>query len=230
MRSGKHIVLSDKREILLNDENDITLSIISDGKVVYLFPVSYPLAGYGGGTLLLSLSEKYLLFSYYSGQSEEAFVLFKIDDYGLESVYESGYLCGEDARYFFSNNENLLIQTLPAYIGEWCLEDNVQTDANGKLFFEYGEINILDIKKKTLNRHIFHVYPSGHWNDERAEEEPFYISDIVDDRILHVMLPWGEKEFALPMDDIITFSLSREMSGESERQIPVYIESFEKWQ
>ena len=74
------------------------------------------------------------------------------------------------------------------------------------------------------------MYPSGHWNDERAEEEPFYISDIVDDRILHVMLPWGEKEFALPMDDIITFSLSRDMSGESERQIAVYIESFEKWQ
>ena len=36
-------------------------------------------------------------------------------------------------------------------------------------------------------------------------EEPFYISEIVDDHILHIIMPWGEEEVVLPLNDIIAF-------------------------
>lgn len=206
MKKGTQIALSDKREIQLNDDNDILLSIISDGETVHSFPVPYPSAGYGGGTLLLSSSEQYLLFSYYSGQSEEAYSLFKIDNCYLKLIYESGYLYGEGASYMFFGNENFLVQALPKSLGPWYIED-AGKDADGNAFFEYGEINILDMNTMALNKHTFCVYPSENWNDNMAEKEAFYISNIEDDHILHFMMPWGEVKLTLPLNQIITLEV-----------------------
>ncbi|MDE7423028.1 MAG: hypothetical protein K2N51_04965 [Lachnospiraceae bacterium] len=203
MEKEKCVVLSDKREILLNDDDSISLSMISNGKTIHTFPVPYPLAGYGGGSLLLSLSEQYLLFSYYSGQSEEAYRLFKISNCGLECVYESGYHCGECASYIFSGNEEFLIQVLPRSMGPWYMDD-AETNKDGVAFFEFGEINILNMGNKILSKHLIYVYPSNDWNGDMTEE-PFYISEIVDDHILHIIMPWGEEELVLPLNDIIAF-------------------------
>lgn len=204
MEKEKCVVLRDKREILLSDDEDISLSVMLNGKTIYTYPVPYPSAGYGGGALLLSPSERYLLFSYFSGQSEEAYTVFKISACCLESVYESGYVCGEGASYIFSANEDYLIQALPESVGPWYEED-ADTDKNGILFFEFGEITILDIKKKTPDKHLIHVYPSDNWDEDMAEGAPFYLDEIVDDRILRFVMPWGEEELALPLEEIIIF-------------------------
>ncbi|MCX4317321.1 MAG: hypothetical protein OSJ52_11895, partial [Lachnospiraceae bacterium] len=67
------VTLADGSKIILPDENDISLSLISkDGtKDIVQFP--YHSGGYGGGSLLLSSSERYVIFSYFSGESEEGF-------------------------------------------------------------------------------------------------------------------------------------------------------------
>ena len=46
---------------------------------------------------MLSPSERYLVFSYYSGQSEEAYILLEIQDSCLEFTYGSDYLYREGA-------------------------------------------------------------------------------------------------------------------------------------
>lgn len=198
----KCVVLSDKREILLNDEGDIVLSVVSNGETKFTFEIPYPLEGYGGGTLLLSLSEKYLLFSYYSGQSEEAFILFRIEGEALKTVYESGYLYGEGAGYIFSNNEEFLFQTLRT---GWWYESEAEMDKNGNRFYEFGEINILNIMKKTLNKHRVQIYPSSDWKEEVTDEGDFLLSKIVNDDRISVIMPWGEEKLALPLKDVIVF-------------------------
>lgn len=198
----KCIVLSDKREILLNDESDIVLSVVSNGETKATFPVPYPSGGYGGGALSVSASEKYLLFSYYSGQSEEAFIVFRIAGDDLESVYESEYLFGEGADYIFSDDEALLFQALRT---GWWYEEEAETDNNGNRYYTFGQTNVLDMGNKTFHKHSIHIYPASGWIEEVTDEGPFRLSETVPADTLSMIMPWGEETLALPLKDTIVF-------------------------
>jgi len=205
----KRVFLKDGREIHLLDESDISISIISNGETVYHLPIPYPRKGYAGGSLLLSESNTYLLFAYYSGQSEEAFVLFKIGD-KLETVFEAPYLYGEAASYGFSKDEKLLIQGLPN-ICEWDWKYYVEqgvlsgNDEEGKLFIELGYVNILDIPQKTFVKHSVHAYPSENTGDFSGK---YYLMSpqIVDSSTLKISLPWGDETLTLPLSETIKFN------------------------
>src|SRR5262245_33007743 len=67
----------------------------------------YPDAGLGGGRIIVSPSERLAVLSIYSGQSEEAYELFRIAD-GFTRVGGLGYQLGEFASYCFSPDESLL--------------------------------------------------------------------------------------------------------------------------
>lgn len=202
MKEGACLTLSDGHEIRLQDDSDILLSICSDHEVIYSFPFSCPSGGYGGGTLLLSPSEQYLIFSFFSGESEEGFSLFQIKDSCLVPLFDSGYLYGEGASYIFSDDETFLVQSLLGGFGPWYIED-AEKDEEGALYFRYGEINILDIQADSLSRHKFHVYPSGNWDEEI--DKPSYVSKITDGDTLRIAMPWGEEQLTLPLADTIVF-------------------------
>ena len=206
MENGKVVVLQDNQRIILNDENDIFLSVISAGETKYTFPVPWPSTGYGGGELFLSSSEQYLILSYYSGEGDEAFMLFKIENCSLELIYESGYLYGEGASYCFSNDEKLLLQTLRT--GWWYDESEAETDKDGNHFYEFGSIRVLDINKKILNEHIIHVYPSSNWEEGITDNGPFELSGMVNDNMFKVTMPWGEETFTFPLEKIILLKVT----------------------
>ena len=196
------ITLSDMREIILDD--DIVISMKKGEEILHAFEVPFPSAGYGGGILMISPSERYLVFSYYSGQSEEAYILFEIRDTYLELIYGSDYLYGEGASYLFSEHEDFLYQALPKSIGPWYCEC-AEEDENGELFFEFCQINVLDIQKKTVTCSSIQVIPSEHWDDEWAEGEPPCLTEIVDRHTLRITMPWGEEQLVFPLDDRVTF-------------------------
>ena len=148
MKEGTHLTLKDGREILLQDDEDIFLSVRSGHETLSFYPFTCPSGGYGGGTLLLSPSEQYLIFSFFSGQSEEGFSLFHIEDSRLVPLFESEYFYGEGASYLFSDDEGVLFQSLLGGFGPWYVEDAYQ-DEEGAPYFRYGEINILDVKSKS---------------------------------------------------------------------------------
>lgn len=132
IEDNKHIRLSDGREIILQDEDDIFLSLLSHGKTTVSIP--YPDAGYGGGGLLLSPSEQYLAFVYFSGESEEAFTIFRIGQDSLEIEYESEYGYGENGDYYFSEDEKIFMQVLgDGYAGE--------QEQEGDPCYEFGMVN-----------------------------------------------------------------------------------------
>jgi len=179
----------------------------SNRKIEYSLPILYPRKGYAGGSLLLSQSNTYLLFAYYSGQGEEAFVLYKISD-NLESVFETSYVYGEAASYCFSKDEKFLIQGLPN-ICEWDWKDYVEQgvfseiDEDGKLFIDFGYLNILDISQKILNKHVIRAYPSENAENFSNGYNPYLLPSMIDDFTLKISLPWGDEMLTLPLDNII---------------------------
>lgn len=196
----KSIVLADKREIVLNDEDDIFLSMTNNGQVIYTCPIPNPLGGYGGGGLYVSSSEQYLLFSCYCGQSSETFMLFKIEKNSLEILYASEECFGENGDFCFSGDEEFLLQTLRT---GWWYAGEEEIDKNGDKFYEFGVINILKIKDKVLDTHTVYVYPSDNWKEEITDNGPFEISEMTGG-FVNFTMPWGEKTLLLPLDGDVT--------------------------
>ena len=58
-----NVTLADGRRIVLHDEDDISLSLVSNNGVEETLPFSHLSGNYGGGSLLLSPSQRYVIFS-----------------------------------------------------------------------------------------------------------------------------------------------------------------------
>lgn len=200
MEERSRVILSDQREICLEDEDDLLLVVQKHGERICTCLVDYPTGGYGGGRLFVSPLEQYLIFAYFSGQSEEAFVLYQIGDHELRRVYASGYRCGEEADYLFSDDEEQLFQTLRT--GAWN-EESANTDAQGAAYYEFGEINLLDIKTRTFIQHTILVYPLDEWVEEVTDEGPFHLLSIENGQILHLLMPWGRETCNIPLESSV---------------------------
>ncbi|MDE6365338.1 MAG: hypothetical protein K2L86_13935 [Lachnospiraceae bacterium] len=199
MQETNIVYLADGRTVVLDDEEDLILSLISNNKTEDTWTLPYPPGGYGGGALRISPSERYLIFSYFSGESEEAFALFEIENGRLKFLYNSGYLYGEEASYSFVNDEEIIVQTFRT--GAWYKE-NAKTDENGEVYYEFGELNLFDIEAQELHRHIIHVYPSEDWEEEETDVGSFMFSENHDGQY-HVIVPWGKALFSEPLEDIL---------------------------
>lgn len=199
MEETKIVFLSDNRKVVLEDDDDIILSLVSDDKSENRFEVPYPSGGYGGGWLMLSPSENYVVFSYFSAESEEGFCLFQIEDSQLELIYDSGYLYGEEANYSFVDNERILVQTFRT--GAWY-EENAEADENGDLYYEFGELNLFYMETQELSRHTIHVYPSDDWEEEVTDVGTFAFSDLNGSEF-HVTVPWGKATFYAPLESVL---------------------------
>ena len=193
------VFLPDGINVILDDDDDIILSVLSDGKTENSFEIPYPSGGYGGGSLLLSPSGNYLVFSYFSGQSEEAFSLFTIENGHLKFLYDSGYLYGEEANYSFINDEKILVQTFRT--GTWY-EENAETDQHGDIYYEFGELNLFNLETHELNRHTIHVYPSDNWEEEKTDIGTFSFSEINGSEF-NITMPWGKVTFHGPLEKIL---------------------------
>lgn len=193
------VSLADGRKIVLHDEDDISLSLVSNNEVKDTFPFLHLSGNYGGGSLVLSPSEKYVIFSYFSGESEEGFALLKIANNQLKFLYDSNYLYGEDANYSFTNNEKILIQTFRT--GAWY-KDEAEIDENGDLYYEFGELNLLSLETYNLDRHTILVYPSDDWQEEETDVGTFLFSDMADG-MLRIEMPWGSESFPYPLQETL---------------------------
>ncbi|MBR4083547.1 MAG: hypothetical protein IKK33_04595 [Lachnospiraceae bacterium] len=196
MKKSTNVVLNDGRDILLMDDEDI--SILINGEKVYTMP--YPMAGYGGGILIVSPAEKYLVFSYFSGQSQEAFILFDIAEMGWNIVYEHAYFGGEGSNYFFINDEKILVEAKRT--GWWSKEDS-ETDIEGKSYYEFGELNFLDINDGNFTLNKIFVYPTDSWEENVTDNG--YIDDleVLGENSFSLKLPWGVEEIELLTSNII---------------------------
>ena len=202
MEETETVFLADGRKIILDDD-DLILSFVSSNKTEDTCTVPYPSGGYGGGSLQLSPSERYLVFSCFSGESEEAFSLFESENGQLMLLYDSGYLYGEDAHYSFVNDEKILVQTFRT---EFWYKENAKTDENNDIYYEFGELNLFNLETHELIRHAIHVYPSDDWEEEETDVGPFMFSEINGCQYI-VIVPWGKVTFCEPLENILVVRL-----------------------
>lgn len=202
MEETKTVFLADGRKVVLDDDDNLILSLVSNNKTEDTFKVPYPSGGYGGGSLQLSPSEKYLVFSYFSGESEEAFSLLEIKNGRLQFLYDSGYLYGEDAHYSFVNDEKILVQTFRT---KFWYKENAETDENRDMYYEFGELNLFNLETHELSRHTIHVYPSEDWEEE-TDVGTFMFSEINGCQF-NVIVPWGKVTFCEPLENILVVRL-----------------------
>lgn len=200
-----HVTLADGRRIVLHDEDDISLSLVLNNGVEEALSFSHLSGNYGGGTLLLSPSQRYVIFSYFSGESEEGFALLEIANNRLKLLYDSDYLYGEDANYSFANNERTIIQTFRT--GAWY-QNEAEIDENGDMYYEFGELNLLSIGTNNLNRHTILVYPSDDWKEEETDIGTFLFSGITDG-MLRVEMPWGIEAFEYPLQETLVVKFNK---------------------
>lgn len=199
------VTLADGSEIILQDDNDILLFLVSNDRVKDTFQFPHLSGNYGGGSLQLSSSEKYVIFSYFSGESEEGFALLEIVDSQFRLLYDSDYLYGEDANYSFADSEKILIQTFRT--DSWYKE-NAETDENGDMYYAFGELNLLNLETFNLDRHTVLVYPSDDWIEEKTDVGVFLFSDMADG-MLKIEMPWGSENFQYPLQETLVIRFSK---------------------
>lgn len=198
------VTLADGSRIILQDD-DISLSLVSNGRAKDTFQFPHLSGNYGGGSLQLSPSEKYVIFSYFSGESEEGFTLLEILDSQFKFLYDSNYLYGEDANYGFADSEKILIQTFRT--GSWYKE-NAETDENGDMYYAFGELNLLNLETFNLDRHTVLVYPTDDWKEEKTDVGAFLFSDM-EDKMLRIEMPWGIEIFQYPLQKTLVVRFSK---------------------
>lgn len=199
------VTLADGSEIILQDDNDILLFLVSNDRVKDTFQFPHLSGNYGGGSLQLSSSEKYVIFSYFSGESEEGFALLEIVDSQFRLLHDSDYLYGEDANYSFADSEKILIQTFRT--DSWYKE-NAETDENGDMYYAFGELNLLNLETFNLDRHTVLVYPSDDWIEEKTDVGVFLFSDMADG-MLKIEMPWGSENFQYPLQETLVIRFSK---------------------
>ncbi len=199
------VTLADGSRIVLDDEDNVLLSLLSHNGVEDTLQFPHLSGNYGGGSLLLSPSQKYLIFSYFSGESEEGFALLEIANNRLKLLYDSDYLYGEDANYSFTNNETIIIQTFRT--GAWY-QDDASIDENGDMYYEFGELNLLNLETYDLDRHTILVYPFADWKEEETDAGTFLFSDITSG-MLRIEMPWGSESFPFPLQETLIVKFNK---------------------
>jgi hypothetical protein len=203
----KLITLNDGSQIRLNDENELSIVKMVGGEAVSSVQLDFPSAGYAGGAIHVSPCKLYILFAFYSGQSEEAFTLLKNGE-TLEIIFESGYEFGEAASYCFSEDKSTLFQGLPRSCGEWWMpweDDDLEDDSEGNEYFEFGSINVLNIHTGDLKKNEIRIQPIKGWEPIESEYDPLLLQDIVAKNELRISWPWAEEILKLPLPNILIY-------------------------
>lgn len=197
----QHTVTLKQGRALRLDEEPSVISRLNADQVEASITLPCPSHGYAGGSIHTSPSEQYILFAYYSGQSEEAFSIFRNDE-NLTPIYESGYRSGECASYAFSPNEDRLVQVLPYYCAEWYypwIENDTEEDDAGNCFFPFGELNLIDLPDPMFESHDVIIRPPTNWRPKERDYDPETNPRFFDSKTLRVDWPWSQQDLTLPL-------------------------------
>ncbi|PHS03244.1 MAG: hypothetical protein COA78_18725 [Blastopirellula sp.] len=204
------LTINEIYEVSVIVEADISYSLKKHGKTIFEIKRPYPDAGFGGGQLIASASGKYVIFSYFSGQSEEAFELFEVTDQ-LSLIYSSGYHSGETASFGFSEKEDQLLMALPENCIDWWVaweDEETEIDQDGNTYFDFGKLLLLEIETKSTTEHELRIYPTKNWTPVEEEYDPYLNPEFKNNQLV-ISMPWGQETLSLPLKDFHSFEVSK---------------------
>jgi hypothetical protein len=159
--------------------------------------------------IFLSPSERFVVLSVFSGQSEERYDLFRVDE-GLERVGGVPYQFGEVANYCFSEDEAFLVMALPATCSEWWVlsEDGEPEPGDGEhVSFGFATVLFHNIKDANISVHQVRVAVPADWSSAELNYEPDLHPRLATGSRLLLAMPWGDTEVALPMAPVVTIAV-----------------------
>jgi hypothetical protein len=193
----------------LRDGSELRLLQDSDGSIVLEHVLTEDVvralifeprsAGLGGGRLILSPSEKVVVVSIYSGQSEEGFELVAVEP-RLRHLLTRDYVFGEEASFAFTPSEDRLAMMYPFSCSEWWLgfdEGESVPMPGGAMRFPFGEFRLFDLHTGAETVHSLHVLlPAGWTPPEELWDSNLRVS--LSGEHMTFMAPWGTEQVALP--------------------------------
>ena len=153
----------------------------------------YPKAGLAGGHFVLSPSQHLAVLSIFSGQSEEGYELFRLND-SIARITGLPYQVGEFASFCFSSDEALLVMALPFRCSEWWLpwdEGEAHADGQGRFTFGFGQVRVHDIAKGDVSVHEMQLSAPATWHPSRVEYDPDLRPTFLSADRLQLWVPWG---------------------------------------
>ena len=187
----------------------LAVRLLRASRVVDEVTLPYPRAGLAGGRLIVSPTERFVVLSMFSGQSEEGYELFRLAD-GITRVASLPYQFGEAASFCFSPDESVVVMALAFHSSEWWIpweEGEGQPDGAGRLAFAFGQLRVHAIATNRISVHELRVSVAEAWQPARGEYDPDLHPRFVAERCLALNMPWGEVELSLPIGDTFTFSV-----------------------
>jgi len=157
-------------------------------------------AGLGGGRLVIAPSEKLIVVSIYSGQSEEGFEVVTCAP-ELELLRTGEYVFGEGASFAFSPSESRLAMAYPFACTEWWLgfdEGESEELPDGTMRFRFGELRLFDVTRASEARHVLHVLLPSKWQPPDTEWDSDLRLRFSGDQELTLEAPWGREALRLP--------------------------------
>jgi len=191
----------------------------AEGKERGRVELHYPGSGLADGGIVLSPSGRYAVVGYYSGQSEESFLLLALSS-SLELIASPAYSGGEVASYAFSPDESRLLVILPRACDAWWVgeqpEEILATDSNGS-YLKFATLLLCDCDTGAISRSWLHVVP---WRGDELPgswDGPDLDARFLDGSTVSVAMPWGEASFDLP-DPLTTVRLEYRPSDSEDVQ------------
>lgn len=182
----------------------LSLTREHDGRAPEALTWPNPSAGFGGGALTLSQSGRLALFSYFSGQSEEAYTVVSLDG-PLRTLCACEYQFGEAASYAFSPDERLLLMALPSRCAEWWLpfdDGDLEEDEHGA-YLDFARLRVQEVPGPTATDHAIRAYPPEGWVPPRDHDDPDLRPAIDDAGAVRLSLPWGDVALAPPLPPVV---------------------------
>ena len=169
-----------------------------------------PNAGFGGGDLRLSPTERYVVLSIHSGQSEEGYALIDIDAFSL--VGRQAYRVGGAASYGFSLDAEVLVMALPRTLAEWWSpwkDEDAADQQPASVSFHFGELAVHHIATGEVSYHPIDVEVPRDWAPDRVPWDPDLDPSFVTNDRFRIRMPWGRVELRLPLPEQVVLAATR---------------------
>lgn len=187
----------------------ITVRRLDDEGVLEQIDFPCPTAGIGGGRIIASPSERLILISLFSGQSEEGYELFVLDN-GMRKVASQEYEFGESASYCFSPDESHVVMALPFTCSEWWSpwdDGQVEPLDRGRLAFDFGQLRIQEIATGHVCVSTIRISAPESWSPERRDYDEDMRPRFLPDGTLALSMPWRDIVTSVPPPATIVVSV-----------------------
>ena len=193
------VTLSDGATLTLNAGADaLEIRRAVEGATPEALALPWPRRGFAGGDFCVSPSERYVVLSMYSGQSEEGYELLALDP--LRHISGLPYVYGFLSSFAFSPDESRLVMALLQDCSDWWIawEDEAELEEDGRMCFPVGGVHLHDIASGHIDACRLLVRVPASWRPP-SSHEALTLAPRFSESAIVLDAPWGRTRIPTPL-------------------------------